>query len=256
MKHLSLLRISMLTFCGVVLSFGLAFAQQNEESNHGRKFEQLGTILPTPNQFRNADGAPGPSYWQQRCDYDIKCSLDVKEQRLHGQEKITYHNESPSTLKYIWLQLDENEHNINSTKHYQEGSSIKKAMNEKALKGLEPWRGLEKYGHKIQKVTDANDKALKYIINKSNMRVDLPKPLKPGESFTFNVDWNYLMIDRMNTTTWGRGGYEHFEDNDNYLYTVVQWYPRLCVYNDATGWQNKEFVGTGEFAASTEIATG
>ena len=75
MKHLSLLRISMLTFCGVVLSFGLAFAQQNEESNHGRKFEQLGTILPTPNQFRNADGAPGPSYWQQRCDYDIKCSL-------------------------------------------------------------------------------------------------------------------------------------------------------------------------------------
>jgi hypothetical protein len=235
-------------FCGVVLSFGFAFGQQNEESNHGRKFEQLGTILPTPNQFRNADGAPGPNYWQQRCDYDIKCSLDVKEQRLHGQEKITYHNESPSTLKYIWLQLDENEHNTSSTKHYQDGSKIGKAMSEKALQGLEPWRGLDKYGHKIQKVVDANGKALKYIINKSNMRIDLPKALKPGESFTFNVDWNYLMIDRMNSTTWGRGGFEHFEDNDNYLYTVVQWYPRMCVYNDATGWQNKEFVGTGEFA--------
>ena len=248
MKHLSFIRISMLTLCGVVLSFGLVFGQQNGESNHGKKFEQLGTILPTPNQFRNADGAPGPAYWQQRCDYDIKCSLDVKEQRLHGQEKITYHNESPSTLKYLWLQLDENEHNINSTKHYQDGSKIGKAMSEQALKGLEPWKDLEKYGHKIQKVADANGKALKYIINKSNMRVDLPKALKPGESFTFYVDWNYLMIDRMNTTTWGRGGYEHFEDNDNYLYTVVQWYPRLCVYNDATGWQNKEFVGTGEFA--------
>ena len=248
MKHLSLLRIAILTFCGVVLSFSFAFAQQNGESNHGRKFEQLGTILPTPNQFRNADGAPGPSYWQQRCDYDIKCSLDVKEQRLHGQEKITYHNESPSTLKYIWLQLDENEHNISSTKHYQDGSKIRKAMDEESLKGLEPWRGLEKYGHKIQKVADANGQALKYIINKSNMRIDLPMPLKPGESFTFNVDWNYLMIDRMNTTTWGRGGFEYFEDNDNYLYTVVQWYPRMCVYNDATGWQNKEFVGTGEFA--------
>ncbi len=238
----------MLTLCGLVFSVMPMLGQQNPESNHGQKFEQLGTMLPTPNPYRNADGAPGPMYWQQKCDYNIKCYIDVEKQQLHGTERITYHNQSPSTLKYIWLQLDENEHSQTSTKHYQDGSRIGKAMDESSLKNLEPWRDLEKYGHKIKYVKTADGKDLKTFTHKSVMRVILPEPLKPGESFEFDVAWSYFMIDRMNTTSWGRGGYEYFEDNKNYLYTVVQWYPRLCVYNDATGWQNKEFVGTGEFA--------
>lgn len=219
-------------------------------SNHGNKFEQLGTLLPTPNNYRNMDGSPGPDYWQQQVDYDIECTLDEKQNRLDGTELITYHNQSPSTLQYLWLQLDENEHSAESDKHRIEQSSMKNIMSEQALRMLEPWRELEKYGHKILKVTDVNGDSLKYTINQTMMRVELPQPLKPGEKFSFKIDWYYYLIDRINSSSWGRGGYEYFEDDGNSLFTIVQWYPRLCVYNDAAGWQNKQFVGRGEFALS------
>ncbi|NNE30410.1 MAG: M1 family metallopeptidase [Saprospiraceae bacterium] len=227
------------------IGFGV-FAQI--ESNHGNKFEQLGTILPSPNQYRSVDGAPGPDYWQQKADYKINCRLDTKEQRLFGEETITYHNQSPQALKYLWLQLDENEHNANTSKHKMEPSTMRDKMSERQLQFLEPWRELEKYGHNIESVTDANGKDLSYTINMTMMRVDLPKPLQPGEEVSFNVNWNYYLIDRMNTPSWGRGGYEYFEKDDNYLYTIVQWFPRLCLYNDAEGWQNNQFTGRGEFA--------
>ena len=219
-------------------------------SNHGNKFEQLGTVLPTPNNYRNMDGSPGPDYWQQQVDYDIECTLDEKQNRLDGSEMITYHNQSPSTLNYLWLQLDENEHNAESDKHRIEQSTMKNIMSEQQLRMLEPWRELEKFGHKILKVTDVNGDTLKYTISQTTMRVELPQPLKPGEKFSFNIDWYYYLIDRINSPSWGRGGYEYFEEDGNSLYTIVQWYPRLCVYNDAAGWQNKQFVGRGEFALS------
>ena len=235
-----------ITILIAILIASSAFAQT--ESNHGNKFEQLGTILPSPNNYRSVDGAPGPEYWQQRADYEIDCRLDTKEQRLYGEEKITYFNESPQTLKYIWLQLDENEHNADVDKHRAKASSIKKNMSENELRNLEPWRELEKYGHNIETCTDANGKPLRYVINKTMMRVDLPEPLEPGANFEFKIKWNYFLIDHMNTTSWGRGGYEYFEKDDNYLFTIVQWFPRLCVYSDFEGWQNKQFLGTGEFA--------
>src|SRR5688572_1453521 len=219
-------------------------------SNHGNKFEQLGTLLPDPNNYRNMDGSPGPDYWQQQVDYDIECTLDEQQNRLDGTEMITYHNQSPSTLQYLWLQLDENEHSAESDKHRIEQSTMKNIMSEQQLRMLEPWRELEKYGHKILKVTDANGDTLKYTINQTMMRVELPQPLKSGEKFSFNIDWYYYLIDRINSASWGRGGYEYFEEDGNSLFTIVQWYPRLCVYNDAAGWQNKQFVGRGEFALS------
>jgi hypothetical protein len=217
-------------------------------SNHGHKFEQLGTMLPTPNTYRNMDGSPGPDYWQQRVDYDIECWLDEKLQQLRGKEKITYYNQSPSTLHYLWLQLDENEHHASADKHRIEGSKISDIMSENALRSLEPWRELEEFGVKIFSVTDHNGDSLKYTIYQTTMRVELPKPIERGESFTFNITWNYNLIDRMNTTSWGRGGYELFEKDGNSLYTIAQWYPRLCAYTDDTGWQNKQFFGRGEFA--------
>ncbi|MEL6924135.1 MAG: M1 family metallopeptidase, partial [Bacteroidota bacterium] len=219
-----------------------------ENSNHGKKFEQLGTILPTLTPYRGLDGAPGPEYWQQRVDYDIECTLDTDQQRLTGSELITYHNQSPSTLRYLWLQLDENEHKADADNHRFNSSTIRPNMSEDALRGLEPWRELGKYGHQIQSVTDANGVELKYIINKTMMRVDLPEALKPGETFSFRIDWYYNLIDRINSTSNGRGGYEYFEEDGNYLYTIVQWFPRLCVYSDFEGWQNKQFTGRGEFA--------
>jgi hypothetical protein len=163
-------------------------------------------MLPTPNTYRNMDGSPGPDYWQQRVDYEIECSLDEKINRLQGIEKITYHNQSPSTLTYLWLQLDENEHSAESDKHRMESKQINDVMSEQAMRNLEPWRELDKYGDKILSIIDDNGDSLKYTINQTMMRIELPHPLKSGEDYVFHISWYYNLIDRMNTTSWGRGG--------------------------------------------------
>src|SRR5262245_64305755 len=93
--------------------------QNNSSSNHANKFEQLGTILPTPNEQRSASGAPGGKYWQQRVDYDIKCELDEANNKLTGSETITYFNNSPETLTFFWMQLDENQHSTVNNANYQ-----------------------------------------------------------------------------------------------------------------------------------------
>ncbi|MEO7524082.1 MAG: M1 family peptidase, partial [Ferruginibacter sp.] len=105
-----------------LLSIFSSFAQDiknNPGSNHGNRFEQLGSILPTPNEYRTASGAPGPKYWQQRCDYDITCELDEPNRRLNGKETITYFNNSPDVLNYLWIQLDENQHSSTNNSGYQ-----------------------------------------------------------------------------------------------------------------------------------------
>ncbi len=224
---------------------GLAAAQQ--PSGIRQKFEQLDYILPDPTPYRGPDGAPGPEYWQQQADYDIECTLDVENLRLHGMELITYHNRSPHALSYLWLQLDENQHQGHNDMHHFNGSSMEDVMNEAALYMLEQWKDLTGYGHNIEAVTTADGKPIPYTINQTMMRVDLPQKLQPGESFSFRVQWNYKIVDRIKGPR-GRGGYEYFPKDDNYLFTITQWYPRLCVYSDVTGWQNKQFTGRGEFA--------
>lgn len=236
-------------FCLSALLFASAAIAQNIQnnpgSNHGNKFEQLGTILPTPNEQRTASGAPGVKYWQQRADYDIKCELDETTQTLKGSETITYYNNSPDPLTYIWLQLDENEHSNVKNANYQHASKMpESATNEDIQKFIvgNPDNG---YGFNILKVTDVQGKALKYIINKTMMRIEVPT-LKQGDKFGFNIDWNYKIPDRI--TKGGRGGFEYFAADGNYLFTMAQWYPRLCVYSDFQGWQNHQFTGRGEFA--------
>lgn len=220
--------------------------RNNPTSNHGNKFEQLGTILPTPNEYRTASGAPGPKYWQQRADYVIKAELDEKKLQLNGSETITYYNNSPDALTYIWLQLDENEHSTMNNANYQENSTLNNRVSTMMIDRLENEKIDNGYGDKITKLTDATGKPLQYTINKTMMRVELPIVLKPGQKFIFNVDWNYKISDRMKMG--GRGGYEYFPDDGNYLFTITQWYPRLCVYSDFQGWQNHQFTGRGEFA--------
>ena len=220
--------------------------KNNPTSNHGNKFEQLGTILPTPNEYRTASGAPGNKYWQQRADYDIKCTLDEKNLTLFGNEKVTYFNNSPDILRYIWLQLDENEHNNFNNANYQESSRIPKYPNvdfieQKLNNNVDNGKGV-----KIKSLTDMLNNKLSYTINKTMMRVELPTPLKPGQQFVFNVSWSYKITDRL--VDRGRGGYEFFPEDGNYLFTMAQWYPRLCVYSDFQGWQNGQFTGRGEFA--------
>jgi len=223
---------------------GTTFSQRT--SNHGNKFEQLDGELPTANTYRGMDGAPGHEYWQQQADYKIDCTLDTETQRLHGVETITYHNNSPNTLKYLWLQLDENEHRTDADKQIFNPSSLGSVMSERELKSLTPSVGRDKLGCNIEAVTSSNGKDLKYTINKTMMRIDLPTALKPGQKTSFVVKWNYYLTNRM--TQGGRGGYEYFEKEDNYIFTITQWFPRMCVYGDSDGWQNKQFTGRGEFA--------
>lgn len=220
------------------------FLQNNPGSNHGNKFEQLETILHDPNMYRSASGAPGPKYWQQKADYAINCEINDKTQVLTGSETITYTNNSPDGLTYLWLQLDENEHKADAPNQTFNGSAIKDKLSVTQMQAI---IGIQKgLGVNILKVLDVNNNALKYTINQTMMRIELPKTLLPNQKFVFKIDWNYKISDR--NTVNGRGGYEYFADDDNYLYTITQWYPRMAVYSDFAGWQNKQFVGTGEFA--------
>ena len=219
--------------------------KNNPGSNHGNRFEQLGTILPTPNEYRTASGAPGPKYWQQRCDYDIVCELDEPNRKLNGKETLTYFNNSPDILTYLWLQLDENQHSTKNNSGYQGSSFMSKSLTERDLNNMSGIKEKE-YGDNILKVTNAAGVALKYTVNKTMMRVELPQSLKPGQQFVFKIEWNYNIIER--TKYGGRGGFEYFSEDGNDLYTMAQWYPRLCVYSDFQGWQNHQFTGSGEFA--------
>jgi hypothetical protein len=221
-------------------------APNNPGSNHGNKFEQLGGILPTPNEYRTASGAPGPKYWQQRCDYDIKASLDEANLRLKGSETVTYFNNSPNELTFIWLQLDENEHSSTKNAGYQNSSRLPERGASVAQLDNMAQKGDNGFGVNITKLTDATGRTLKYTVNKTMMRVELPAPVKAGQKFVFNCEWNYKIPDRL--TLGGRGGYEFFPEDGNYLFTMTQWYPRLCVYSDFQGWQNHQFTGRGEFA--------
>ncbi len=227
----------------------LGFAQNHQNnpgSNHGNKFEQLGTILPTPNVYRTASGAPGQGYWQNRADYDITAYLDEDKRNLKGSETVTYINNSPDNLDYLWLQLDENQHSSINNSGYSGNSKLPKQANADNLKSSELPVKDNGYGVNLEKVTDASGNALKYTVNKTMMRIDLPKVLKKGEKFTFKIDWNYNISDRMKMG--GRGGFENFPEDGNDVYTMTQWFPRMCVYSDFQGWQNHQFTGRGEFA--------
>ncbi|TCJ12496.1 M1 family peptidase [Flaviaesturariibacter flavus] len=242
----------LLLACSVQLVAGSFLCAQNSQnnpgSNHGNKFEQLGGILPTPNEYRTASGAPGPKYWQQRVDYDIKATLDEPALRLSGSETVTYFNNSPNELTFIWLQLDENEHSSTKNAGYQNSSGMPRQTSVAQFENLEKAKQDNGYGVNIVKLTDATGKALRYTINKTMMRVELPAPVKPGQKFVFNCDWNYKIPDRISMG--GRGGYEFFPEDGNHIFTITQWYPRLCVYSDFQGWQNHQFTGRGEFALS------
>ena len=224
-----------------------AQAQQTTTFNANTVFEQMGSSLPTPNTYRTASGAPGKEYWQQKADYDIKVELNDENQRITASEKITYFNASPDALTYLWLQLDQNNFNEKSDARTTRQTSIshERGTSGAALKSLSDKTDKE-YGYLIQKVTDKLGNKLKYTINGTMMRVDLPAPLLKGQNFVFNVDWSFNIVDA--NAQRARSGYEYFEKDGNYLYEMAQWFPRMCVYDDVTGWQNKQFLGQGEFA--------
>lgn len=233
--------------CVLLLIGGAVRAQHlnNPGSDHGNRFEQLSYLLPTPNEYRTASGAPGSKYWQQRADYDISCELDENNLTLTGSETITYYNNSPDPLSYLWLQLDENIHDAGSDNNRDNRSAMEPLMNDRDLTDMEPWRKMNGYGIRITRV-ESSGKAIPYTINQTMMRIDLVTALQPGQKFIFKLNWNYKIPDR--TYQMGRGGYEFFPGDGNYVFTMSQWYPRMAVYSDFQGWQNLQFAGGAEFA--------
>ena len=213
-------------------------AQQVRED----KFKQLGPELATPNDYRTASGAPGHEYWQQKADYSIAITLDDDKQIIRGDETVTYTNQSPDVLTYIWLQLDQNIYSKDADAIAIEPSKMGESMSYNDLVDLNPWFD---GGFKLELVADAKGAPLPYVVNKTMMRIDLPQPLKKGASFSFRIKWWYNINDRMRLG--GRSGYEYFEEDGNYLYTIAQFYPRMVVYSDNQGWQHKQFLGSGEF---------
>ena len=218
---------------------------QIDTQRHGNRFEQLGTTLRSPNVYRTASGAPGHEYWQQRADYEIEVELNDDNQSITGKEKVIYYNESPDPLDYLWLQLDQNQRDKDSETPKIASSKIGPKMNLGQLEDI-IWHDMD-LGLKIYSVTDANGKAIPATVNLTMMRLDLDQPLMPGEKFEFNIAWSFNSHDRTGFLA-TRPGYEYFEEDGNYIYTVAEWFPRMAVYSDFEGWQNKQFVGRGEFA--------
>ncbi|NML63666.1 M1 family metallopeptidase [Hymenobacter sp. RP-2-7] len=243
------MRISLLAAGLGLLLAPLAGQAQNTNSGTD-KFAQLGPELPTPNEYRTASGAPGPKYWQQRADYNIRVSLDDQKQAITGAETITYTNLSPDVLPYLWVQLDQNILAKNSmTAATQVGAipTAGPAAGRLSFQELDSQLAVQEFdgGYKIATVTDAGGRPLKYTINHTMMRVDLPTPLRPGQKVAFGVKWSYNINDQLKISE--RSGYEYFPQDKNYLYEIAQFYPRMAVYSDAVGWQNKQFLGNGEF---------
>lgn len=224
------------------------FLRNNPGVNHANKFEELGPLLPTPNEYRSASGAPGHAYWQQRADYNISCELDENAKVLSGEEIITYYNNSPDILTYLWLELDENQHHPKNHFSIQGARSVYDDRLDSATnlslydEPSERFRGL---GVEVLAVLGEDRQPLSYFINKTLMRIDLKNKLLPKSKVKFVVRWRYKIPERLKFEA-SRGGYEPFPDS-NSVFTITQWYPRLCVYNDYQGWDLLQFTGQSEF---------
>ncbi len=233
----------------VVLIVPQIYSQQvdnkKNENINTNKFRQLYQEFSSPNIYRAASGAPGPAYYQQQADYKINVELDDKNKMIYGDETITYTNNSPQKLDYLWVQLDQNVRKKDSPSLDRDSESvvpyyIPDSFDKEFLK--DSFDG----GFNIEHVHDINNKPLEHIINQTMMRVNLPKPLSTGEQFSFKIKWWYNINDHVKQD--GRSGYETFPNDTNRAYIIAQFFPRMCVYNEVEGWQNQQFWGDGEFA--------
>ena len=232
---------------GFILISSIIFAQETKDKGHYNEspYKQLHEELPTPNMFRTGAGAPGPAYYQQQADYKMSIRLDEDQDKLFGDETITYTNNSPDTLEYLWVQLDQNRRAADSPSQLITDDKVN--LNPMTIPEFTKQFREPKFdgGFKLDLVQDSQGKDLKVIINQTMMRIDLDKPLAPNESTTFRIKWWYNINNYMVES--GRSGYELMEDG-NKIYVIAQFFPRMAVYNDVEGWQNMQFWGRSEFA--------
>lgn len=222
-----------------------ASAQVQQGHTNNSKFKQLYDQFTDPNRYHNASGAPGVDYYQQKVDYLMDIELDDAASKLYGEETITYTNNSPDQLPYLWLQLDQNIRKRDAPNLEKNGTGNSVTVRPSSFVSdfiNDPFDG----GFNIEWVTDETGKALKYTINQTMMRVDLPEAIAPGQTYAFKIKWWYNINDHVEKR--GRSGFEFFPKDGNKAYVIAQFFPRLCVYNDVEGWQNYQFWGNGEFA--------
>ena len=235
-------------FSVLILNFSV-LAQNSDKKNIGHindnPFRQLTDLFATPNKYHNASGAPGVDYYQQKVDYSMNIELDDEKKKLYGEQTITYYNNSPDDLEYLWIQLDQNirkkdapalEKNESKFQLIQQTETFASNYIAEAFDG----------GFNIEWVRDINNNPIKYFINQTMMRIDISKPIMSGQQYKLKIKWWYNINDHVNDG--GRSGYEFFPKDNNRAYVIAQFFPRLCVYNDVEGWQNYQFWGNGEFA--------
>ncbi len=236
----------------VLSSFSLALPPDATKPLAYDKFRPLTELLPTPNDQRTASGAPGKGYWQQQADHEINVELDENTQSLTASETITYHNNSPDTLTYLWLELDANlfaKHSASNLTEVLSGNQTESIHLDKFHpKNLQAELLKEKFdgGLKIDSITDDQGKPLHFVVADTMMRVELPTSLNSGSTFRFHISWHYKIND--GTLLPVRTGYEYFKKDKNYIFEIANWYPRMCSYTDVRGWQNKAYLGVGEFS--------
>ena len=245
-----------------VTALSASAAIKQTKGNFEDKFRQLDESLPTANVYRTAGGEPGHAYWQQQVDYKIKVALDEQKRRLQASQSIAYKNNSPDSLRFLWIQLDQNKFRADSMSAMTEdfGGLGNRGPGGQKAGGSDPakislaalrrqhWIDDHEVGYDIQKVTDGNGNKLHYVIVGTLMRIDLAEPLKPGKSTDLNINFAFNIVEEDAVSA--RAGYEHFKDegeNGNDIFLLAQWFPRLAAYTDYEGWTNKEFLGRGEF---------
>ena len=225
---------------------GQAEEKYNKKSQfNNNKFKQLYEEFSSPNKFRTASGAPGPEYYQQKVDYNMEIELDEENDILYGKSLITYQNNSPDDLEYLWVQLDQNIRKNNSPSLDKNPSAMSELKQIESFVDdllLKPFDG----GFNIEYVKDSNGKSLKNLVNNTMMLIQPKSPIKSGDKYIFSIKWNYSINNHVKKR--GRSGYEFFSEDGNKSYVIAQFFPRLAVYNDVEGWQNHQFWGNGEFA--------
>jgi len=229
--------------CLVLTAFAVPVTADDVYGTGADAFAQLGQALPTPNDYRTASGAPGHAYWQQRADYRIEARLDAKARRIDAEARITYRNNSPDTLRYIWMQLDQNRFRADSLDQRSRTVSRDRVSYQdlRAQQAVSP----NELGYTGLSFTLDDGRSLPYTVVDTLARVDLPEPLASGDSVTFDITWEFNIVRR--DAVRSRGGYELFDETDTQIFFLAQWFPRLAVYSDYEGWHTKAFLGRGEF---------
>ena len=180
--------------------------------------------LAAPNVYRSATGAPGPRYWQQRADHRIAASLDTATHVVRGTETIRYRNSSPETLRFVWLTAEQNLYRPGSKGSFQNPSDSR-------------WGARDFAGGMEFSYVRAGGATVQPYVDDTMMRLDLPRPLAPGQTVELELGWSFPVPEHGSDRMGRRGR----------LYEIAQWFPRMAVFDDVSGWNTEPYLGQGEF---------